>query len=183
MSDAPEGWEGILDAGEEILWQGRPDGGFHLRGRDFFLVAFGLFFAGFALFWMIMAAQAPGAFWMFGLLHFGVGLAIMAGPTLWARVRRRHTWYTLTDRRAIIATDAPIQGRRLMSYPITASTRVEFIDAAQDTIHFAEEVRRGKNGTYTVPIGFEYIGGDGPEVLRLIRRIQTEHQAEKAGAA
>ena len=130
-----------------------------------------------------MASSAPGPFWMFGLIHFSVGLWIMLRPTVWAHVKRRNTWYTLTDRRAIIATDAPVQGRRLMSYPITAATRVDFIDRAQDTIHFAEEVRRGKNGTYRVPIGFDYIGDNGPEVLRLIRQVQARHQAEKDGAA
>ena len=175
MSD---GWEGILDPGEEILWQGRPDGGFHLRGRDIFTLLFGLFFAGFALVWMIAAAAAGGGFWAFGLIHFTVGLVVMGGPTLWSMILRRNTWYTLTDRRAIIATDAPLAGRRLKSYPIVAQTQVEFIDARHDSIHFAETIKRGKNGTYRVPIGFEYIE-EGPRVLGLIRGIQQAHAAGK----
>ena len=38
---------------------------------------FGAAFAGFALFWMAMAAQAGGVFWMFGLIHFGVGVGLI----------------------------------------------------------------------------------------------------------
>ena len=179
---APEGWEGILDAGERILWQGRPDGGFHIRAGQAGQAGFGLFFAGFAVVWMVLASNAPGPFWMFGLIHFSVGMGLALKPTIWAMMKRRDTWYTLTDRRAIIATDAPFEGRRLMSYPITAATRVDFIDRAQDSVHFAEEVKRSKNGTYRVPIGFDYIGSNGPEVLRLIRDIQAAHQAEKDAA-
>ena len=63
---APAGWEGILDTGETILWQGRPDGKIVLRPANTATFVFGLAFAGFALFWMIMASTAGGFFWAFG---------------------------------------------------------------------------------------------------------------------
>ena len=55
---APAGWEGILDPGERILWQGRPVPGIVWRPQQMVTFLFGLAFAGFALFWMLMAATA-----------------------------------------------------------------------------------------------------------------------------
>jgi hypothetical protein len=176
------GWEGILEPGERILWQGRPDAKFYLSGAHVFSGLFGLFFAGFALFWMVLASSAGGFFWMFGLLHFCVGLGIMlAGPLGGAFVRRR-TWYTLTDHRAFIATDLPWRGRALADYPITPETRITFHDGDLPSIHFAMRggpvisknvamQRRKMRRTYTSPIGFDRIP-DGRHVLSLIRQAQ-----------
>ena len=168
---AATGWEGILDTGETILWQGRPDGAVKWKIVHIFTFLFGLAFAGFALFWMIMAAQAGGGFWMFGLIHFSVGISIAVGPPFWNAWRRRHTWYTLSDRRAFIATDLPLRGRRLKSYPITDDTVLDFDRGDPATIYFDHEMRRTKNGSRRVDIGFERIE-DGAEVYALFRKIQ-----------
>ncbi len=170
---APPGWEGILDPGEAILWQGRPDGKVAWRIGHVFSFLFGLAFAGFALFWMVMASQAGGGFWMFGLIHFFVGLGLAFGPPFWSAWKRRHTWYTLTDRRAFIATDLPMRGRALKSYPITKSTALDYQAGEPATIHFAHEYRSTKNGSRRVPIGFERIEG-GAEVYRIFRHLQQE---------
>ena len=128
-------------------------------------------FAGFALFWMVMASAAGGGFWMFGLIHFSVGVGLAILPPFWGAWRRRHTWYTLTDRRAFIATDTPFVGRRLKSYPIESDTSIDYAPGAPATIHFAHETRRTKNGSRQVDIGFERID-QGDEVYRLMRNIQ-----------
>ena len=107
------GWEQILDKGEKILWQGRPDISIHFKPANIVPMIFGGIFAGFAVFWMVMAASTGGFFWMFGLLHFAVGMMLAVGPLLWGPYKRAHTWYTLTNRRAIISTDLPLPGRRL----------------------------------------------------------------------
>ncbi len=167
----PAGWQGILDDDENILWQGRPDGAVKWKPGNFFTLVFGLFFAGFALFWMAMAAKAGGGFWMFGLIHFAVGLGIAIGPPFLSAWRRRHTWYTLTNKRAFIATDLPFIGRKLDSYPIDADTVLTFAAGDLASIYFAKRTKRGKNGTYTVDVGFESIA-DGTEVYRLLRNIQ-----------
>jgi len=167
----PAGWQSILDHGESILWQGRPSGKVTFKVTYVFTFLFGLAFAGFALFWMTMASQAGGAFWMFGLIHFSVGLGLAFLPPFWSAFVRRHTWYTLTDRRAFIATDKPFIGRKLKSYPITKDTSIEIIPGDLATVHFAQETRRTKNGSRQVDIGFEHIA-EGDEVYRLIRDIQ-----------
>ena len=167
----PGAWDGILDPGEEILWQGRPDQSFAIPPVNFGKAVFGLFFAGFATFWMIMASQAPGPFWMFGLIFFFAGVGMIAEALLMPTFRRRNTWYTLTDRRAFIASKTLLGGRKLDSYPIDPDTKLSLIDLTLGTIHFAEKTKRTDNGTVQTAIGFERIT-DAREVYALMRQIQ-----------
>ena len=176
MNAPDDEWEGILDPGEKVLWQGRPDPGITIRAANVLTLIFGLFFAGFALLWMILASTAGGLFWMFGLIHFSVGLGIAFGGIFWEPWKRRHTWYTLTDRRAFIARDMPLRGRTLKSYPITDQTRLEFRDGPPGSIMFDHEMRRRKNGHYRVDIGFERIA-EASEVMRLMRQVQERQSA------
>ncbi|WP_456386316.1 aspartate carbamoyltransferase catalytic subunit [Profundibacter sp.] len=169
----PSGWEGILDEGEDIRWQGRPNGAVVWKLSSIPAVLFGLAFSGFALFWMVMAASAGGGMWMFGLIHFTAGIGIGIGPVFWSAHRRRNTWYTLTGKRAIIATDLPMRGRKLKSYPITKDTMPGIGTDDPASITFATERRRGKNGSYEVKIGFERIA-DAQQVYGMIRDIQKE---------
>ena len=154
---AGDDWAGILDAGEDILWQGRPDGAVVLTPGKIFELVFGLFFAGFALFWMSLAMAAGGVLWLFGMIHFSVGIGIIWHATLGDAYIRRRTWYTLTDRRAFVATDLPVMGKRLKDYPIGADTPLELVDAEPGTIWFAETRVRSKNGSRRKQIGFERI--------------------------
>jgi hypothetical protein len=175
MSSAT-GWGDILDANEKIIWQGRPDGAVTFGARNITMMVFGTIFGGFALFWMVLAAASGGWFWMFGLIHFSVGVGIVLSALFWGAWRRRHTWYTLSDRRAFIATDMPIRGKRLKSWPITADTALELIDAPLATVNFATETKRGEHSTYEVAVGFERIP-DGQQVYRMMRDIQANAQA------
>lgn len=170
---APQGWDGILDPGEKILWQGRPDAGFHLHFAHLFFALFGAAFSGFALFWMILAYRKGDYFWTFGLLHFAIGLVIILAGPLGGPFLRRHTWYTLTNRRGFIATDLPLAGRKLKSYPIRPDTPVIFEDGAFSTVLFAVEKSYTKNGVTTRSVGFHRIP-DGRDVLALIRQIQNK---------
>jgi len=181
----PDGWDGILAPDERILWQGRPDGGFRITGVHVALGLFGMVFAGFAALWMALAAQAGGIFWVFGLIHFTVGLGIaLAGPFGGMFVRRR-TWYTLTNRRAFIATDLPVSGRTLRDYPITPDTKVTFAEGALSSIRFAtlsgpvdlSPPRHRPRRIYTSRIGFDQIAG-GRHVLALFRQAQRDQSPD-----
>jgi len=171
MSADPTGWDGILEQGEKILWQGRPGTNLRIKPSQFTAILFGLFFSGFALFWMVMAFQAGGFFWMFGLIHFAVGLSIGIGPVYKSVIRRKNTWYTLSDRRAFIATAMPVVGRRITSYPISANTSLDYQQTTPPSIYFAHEYKQGKNRSRRIDIGFEAID-DGRKVLALMRGIQ-----------
>ena len=178
---APAGWEGILDPGERILWQTRPAQGFYMDLVKLPLAIFGLFFAGFALFWMVMASQVGGVFWMFGLIHFSVGIGLAFSAVAWGTVKRRGTWYTLTNRRAFIATELPFKGKRLDSYAITPDTRLSLRQGNPGSVIFGREERRGNKGrVYTVDIGFERIA-EVDRAYQIMRDIQRRAERE-AGA-
>ena len=168
-------WGGILDPDERILWQGRPDTKIVIGPGNIALLLFGSVFAGFALIWMVLAASAGGGFWAFGLIHFSVGLGIMFAAIFGSRFKRARTWYALSNRRAFIATDMPIMGRKLKSYPITTESVLKTDGNHPATLHLASETRRrsSKNGggTYQAPVGFARID-DGAEVYKLLRHIQ-----------
>lgn len=173
------GWDGILDDDETILWQGRPDGAIVFRPANIMSAIFGLLFAGFALFWMIMASMAGGLFWMFGLLHFFVGLGIAGGGLVRDAWVRRHTHYSLSTKRAFIATDLPWFGRSLRHVPITPDVTINATGDGLTSIVFGrEEISvRGKNGTRKrkVDIGFERLA-DADTVLRHLRKIEKRSQ-------
>lgn len=170
MNNAPAGWEHILDEGEEIRWQGRPDGAVVWKVANFSTLLFGAAFSGFALFWMIMAAAAGGGFWMFGLLHFFVGIVIGIGPVFWSALRRRKSWYTLTNKRAIIATDMPTRGRVLRSHQISKDTLLKIDEIDPASISMGSR----KNGRRKAKISFERIA-DAKQVFALLRDIQKEN--------
>ena len=109
---------------------------------------------------------------MFGLIHFSVGLSIGVLPPFWSAWSRRHTWYTLTDRRAFIATDIPLMGRKLKDYPIDTQTPLTWDDGERGNVWFANEYRKTKNGSRKIPIGFERIP-DARKVYDLCRKVKS----------
>ena len=182
----PQGWEDILDPGERILWQGRPEPGLLPVRLPPGQMVMGAIFTGFSLFWMSAAGWIVGGgdsgggiggpfrfFPLFGLPFLLIGLYSLFGFIFWRAHVRRHTWYTLTDRRAFIATDLPLRGRRLASYPITGGSVLSLDQGPPDTVIFAQEMRRTRRGLREERIGFERIP-DGANVYRLMRDIQRK---------
>lgn len=185
------GWDGILQDGETILWQGQPVPG--IRWRDMLSVqsAFGVVFGGFALFWMAMAAAltrgtgAPGVFTvfpLFGLPFLAVGLYMVAGHVVIDALRRGKTWYTLTDRTAFVASE--FLGRKsLDSYPLAKMPFVRLIDGDPGGIEFGDVIpvrrntrsaggRRAPLGVVSVAPGFHRIG-DARRVYAQMRRARA----------
>lgn len=173
---APSGWDGILDPGERILWQGRPDGTLELSGIDLRRAAFGFAIMAFAAFWTSAAlSTAPSGLprlilCLAGLLLLGIGLRHAGGHLIWDAYRRRRTWYTLTNRRAMIATD--MAGRKkLESYPIEPETAVTLVRGSPGNILFATVYQKTKQGSRRRRIGFERLH-DAGEIYDLMRRVQ-----------
>lgn len=179
--NTPTGWEGILDEGETILWQGRPDTQIVWSSLLSFQSFFGLFFGGFAAFWISMALlgvrEAGGIFILFPL--FGVpfllaGLYSFIGHIFWNAYVRGRSWYTLTDRAAYIATEI-FGKRRLKTYPYADMQPPELQDNTPGSVIFAEDItvhsnrRRGRTRRLTqrVPVGFMRID-DARAVYRIL---------------
>lgn len=174
--EIPHGWAGILTPGERILWRGRPDGAIAWDAFRPGRALFGLAITGFAALWTAgaLAAAPPGAFVLIplaaGLFFFGLGLRHAGLHLVWDAYRRRHSWYTLTDRRAIIATE--ILGRkRLASYPITLDSPLTLAEGNPGDIWFATTWRNTKSGSRRQRIGFERVA-EPRMVYDLMRQVQ-----------
>lgn len=179
----PPGWEGILDRGERILWQGRPVPGFSMAPFQPLRLLMGVFFTVFSVFWMGMAGWITGMmdddvpilfafFPFFGLPFLFAGLWNAGVYAIWRSYARGHTTYTLTSKRGIIARDLPVVGRTMKSYVITSDNKIDLKDSDPGTVWFAEHITRSQNRTATTPIGFVRIA-DARKVYGLMREIQN----------
>nr|WP_319248399.1 aspartate carbamoyltransferase catalytic subunit [uncultured Celeribacter sp.] len=130
-----DGWQDILHPGERVLWQGQPDGRVRFNGPQMPFALFGIIFAGFAVFWMVMAARS-GGFWVFGLIHFFAGIVVALAPSLIGPYIANHTWYSLTNQRAFIATQMPFAGRELNAVDLRPSLGLDFDGRDPGTIAF-----------------------------------------------
>ncbi len=164
-------WRGILDPDENILWQGRPLPGAPVELAKLGRAAGGLLFAGFAVVWMASAMRAGGMFWMLGLIHFSLGLLIAMRALFWSRIKRSNTWYTLTDRRAFVATSIPLQGPKLKSWEINADTVLTLDEGPPTSVGFGFEKARGRSAKKLRAVGFEQIP-DGRAVYDMMRKIR-----------
>lgn len=166
-------WAPFLDADETILWQGRPETGLRLKPKALTTSAFGVFFLGFALFWTYMAGSAGGSgiFPMFGLPFIAIGLWLVLGTHVYDMYRRARTHYTLTSKRAFIATN--VLSRKLDYYIVLPTTPVSFHPDPPASIYFAKEERQNGDGVTLEDVGFERID-DGAHVYELIRGIQKD---------
>lgn len=180
--DPQDPWRDILDPGETILWQGRPDPHPHWAALSLPRAASGAVVTAIALLWIVVADRITDSgdfpapfhlFPLFGLPFLAIGLHQLAGHVLWDAFRRARTWYTLSDRRAFIATDLPLRGKTLRSYPITADTILTFDDSELASIGFAFEPVPMKRTTRMRGVGFERIA-DGRAVYALLRGVQSD---------
>jgi hypothetical protein len=118
LASLPPGLEQIVRAeltdGEKLAWVGRPRPG-RMVLASLPVFAFGIFFSGFALFWIWAASRKDGLFALFGLPFLAAGLAMLGSP-LWAGYKASRTVYAVTDRRAVIGEPGLWDGFRVRSY-------------------------------------------------------------------
>src|SRR4051794_39501741 len=95
----------VLEAGERLLWSGRPRTGFRLASADVFIIPISALWCAFAVFWTERALKmAAPVFACFGLVFVAGGLYFVFGRFVTDAVRRRNTFYGLTEQRAIIVS-------------------------------------------------------------------------------
>ncbi len=167
----PDGWEGILEEGERILWQGRPDA--RVKWSEFSPIQtfVGVLFTAAGYNALSSMIEGPAQIFMIVPLAIAImGLYFVGGHFLWSALRRSRTHYTLTNRRAFIAVDLWPR-KSLTSYPIGTTDAIELDEGVTQGVYFAEEHRRSQGGSRVVRIGFQYIS-DAREVLGLMRNIQ-----------
>lgn len=172
--NTPSDWDDILEQDEVIRWQGRPDSTVKWLWPHFVSLALGLVISLFALLWMLAAAKQGGLLWTFGLLFVAIGLSLILGPPYLRPYIRSRTWYTLTNKRALIATDLPLKGRKVEAYPINTEAPLQLDPRYGTSVYFATVMRRSRNGAYKMKIGFERIE-NAEQVYNLMCEIQKEN--------
>jgi hypothetical protein len=176
------GWDGFLDEGEHVLWQGRPDPGIEWRQMLSPTSLFGVVFTAFSLFWMGAAAamiwgtgDAPGIFVLFplfGLPFLLIGLFMMGGNVVWAAYLRRSTIYSVTTRQVFIARDTGA-GRTLEAIRIANITDIALEGGDPGTVRI--DVAR--------PLGFRTEKIDGPDGMGMARSKRSFRLARLPEAA
>ena len=193
-------WDGILEPGERILWQGRPDASVVWADLLAAQTLFGLFVTVFALFWIGAAAAMTGSigwsdswfdligmvFPLFGVPFVGVGLYMVVGRLFHDAFRRGRTWYTLSDQAAYVATDM-LGKRALRRHDIDRMDRLELDDSRPGSVWFGQDRQlrhvhfRARDGfpgrthsyVHLAPVGFERIA-DARAVYGMIRDLRPE---------
>jgi len=96
-----------LESGERLLWSGMPQQGLVLQASDAFMIPFSLMWGGFAVFWeysVVTATNAPLIMQLWGIPFVLVGLYMIVGRFFADSYRRAHTYYGLTEERALIVS-------------------------------------------------------------------------------
>jgi len=95
-----------LESGESLLWVGRPRAGVVFTGADVVMIPFSLMWGGFAFFWEaeVIKTNAPSLMRLWGIPFVLVGVFLIFGRFIYDARRREHTFYGLTDRRAIVVS-------------------------------------------------------------------------------
>lgn len=198
------GWQEYLSQDETILWQGRPATGISWRGGAMGTVVIGAVMLAFITFglwdtWRYRDGSDPFTFGdALGVLVFaGIAALVMLSGPVGLHLVRLGTWYTLTNRRAIIAHWPTLFGvtvyRGLDCYPITEVAVAKSDVQGLMTAHFSrmdqrhtfvagdgwrktsaeysrtDHTRRAHNH----PVGFERIA-DAAQVAELCRNVQAD---------
>ncbi|MCA2013863.1 hypothetical protein [Pararhodobacter sp. CCB-MM2] len=175
MTNQPAGWEGLLEDGETILWQGQPATGVIWRDLISLETVIGAFFTVFSGGWVIGTGVMVGSFgaadpfaYLFllfplaGTLFLAIGLYLLVGRLFMDSYQRGKTWYTLTNRAAFIATET-FGRRRLQRCGIEQMRGFDLVDQHPGTIWFGYSAIRSSNGngrvvaTRTGRLGFRQI--------------------------
>ncbi len=93
-----------LDAGETLLWVGKPKQGIQFKRDDIFKIPFYLVWGGFAVFWetMTFINNAPLFFKLYRIPFILVGIYFNVGRFFFDAKRREMTLYGITKTRIII---------------------------------------------------------------------------------
>ena len=163
-------WQSILDPGEALLWQGRPDAG-------------PAFVLGHALRLIRSAVMLALFYYLVRRVGYGIAsyrevqvivLAIFFLPVpldlIKSMITRRMQRYALTPARAIIVTDLGPFGRSIRSVPLTGATPLTLLRGPNWSSIWFTPVPKWYSGLVTPPspLGFERIA-EAEQVFALMR--------------
>lgn len=162
--------ETILEPGETVTWQGRPEGSFVIGVEGLALGLFGLLVLGIAWGFSLVFASAGISPWPCRACGAGLAVACVLLFPMLDMLNRRRTRYLLTDRRALI-----VSGAKVAAYPVSSWRDIVFRPGPPDTVHFARRRNSRAHGSSlgrpAFDVGFERIEG-GAQVYRRMLDMQ-----------
>jgi hypothetical protein len=175
-----------LSPGEQILWSGQPRQGIAFRGSDAFAIPFSLLWAGFAVFWLVSAAQsgAPLPFVLFGVPFVLVGLYIVFGRFFVEAKQREKTYYALTANRIIISSG--LFARKVKSLQLKTLSEISLSERSDGTgtISFgAQHPMASMFGGMSSWPGAEQYLGPRFDLIPQARTVYEEVRKAQAGSA
>lgn len=90
-----------LAADEKLLWSGQPTDE-HISVFGGFQSVFGLFFVGFAVFWMVMVTRIAAFMSIFALPFIMIGMYIVAGKSIILNNNKKNIYYAVTNQRVMM---------------------------------------------------------------------------------
>ena len=168
-----------LEAGEKLLWTGRPRRGLMLRAADLILIPFSLVWCGIIISQQLAAFRRaePIILDLQTIPFVLIGIYLLFGRFIIDAMIRARTVYAITDRRVVIVTG--LFGRKVRSIYLRGLTEMEITEGwrGRGTIAFGPSsiqatMMRGWPGAgKALPPAFEAIE-DARQVLEIIRKAQ-----------
>lgn len=171
MTEFSNDWDAILEDGEELLWQGRPDASVVWQKRHILPVVLGVGVAVLGIIWIFFVTQSNTYSVIMGLILIGLGGFLGVAPPVLASMVRKASWYSLSNKRCFIAMNRKNIGRKLAAYRVDPEFELLFDGKDPGTIIFAIETRQPGNAAYLVKISFDRIK-DSQKVYQMMRDIQ-----------
>lgn len=174
-------WDGILREGEDILWQGQPDGGVYIDPSRVptVIIALLMTVAGGAI--VAATAGQGGDEGVIAVLMCIAGIGLLIGQ-IWGPTRkRRHTFYTLTTERAILGVALPGQPRAIESFEIDPNKTYTRQPGAFGSIvfdHRKSMLKVNRKPQYHA-VGFMRFD-EADKVLRMVEDVQANMREEAA---
>lgn len=185
LTGLPERWEDWIGPDEVLQWQGapQPDGRIRLRQVGFALLGLLFFLPGLLVMFLGLKTYAGtdgapdvgmGLFVILISVPFvGVGLGLIVGPHLEARLAHKRVRYAITNSRIYVATHwwQP----KLESHPLHPDAVVELINDGRVGIVSLQWGFKLNTDDDTVPRYIKLEGlADARHVHQLLQRLQTE---------
>lgn len=154
--------QSCMDRDEYVLWKGRPGKGNIMSSKDRAMLPFSLVWLAFSLFFesMIITAQAPLPFIMFGMVFVLIGLYLLYVVFFQRAFARKKTLYVVTNKKLIIK-----EGNEINIYQPTElpPMKIEMYKNGNGTIYFSSSAYSRHHGyTYSTHCILENL----PDVMK-----------------
>ncbi|WFU19543.1 PH domain-containing protein [Bradyrhizobium sp. CB3481] len=139
MTNSDAAFQRELDAGERLLWSGRPLPDLRIESGSLLHSLFGFVFLGIAVASLLAAGKESSIFPTLWTIPFVVvGLYVSVGHFFWSAFCRRYTEYAVTNQRVIVRSNMPRRTIQSIEYrKIRTITLTEKSDGS-GTIQFGE---------------------------------------------